>query len=81
MSTRTAINKAVKICGKRGLARDLGLAYQSVNRWAEQNRMPDSEYSGRTKHSLKIEEVTEGEVTVEMLLGWRPNWPAKVKRK
>jgi DNA-binding transcriptional regulator YdaS (Cro superfamily) len=81
MSTRTAINKAVKIRGKRALARDLGLAYQSVNRWADQNRMPDSEYSGRTRHALRIQEVTEGAVTVEMLLGWVPNWPDKVKRK
>lgn len=76
MSTRTAIAKAVKIFGKRGLAKEMGLAYQSVNRWSEQNRLPDSEYSGRTKHAVKIEALTKGKVTVEDLLGYRPNWPA-----
>jgi DNA-binding transcriptional regulator YdaS (Cro superfamily) len=79
MSTRTAMRKAVKICGKRGLARALGLAYQSVNRYAEQNRLPDSEYSGRTLHALAIEKATEGQVTITDLLGWIPNhnkWPA-----
>ena len=75
MTTRTAMKKAVKIVGKRALARELGLAYQSMDRWGEQNRMPDSEYSGRTQHALKIEDATNGEVTVKDLLGWVPNWP------
>jgi hypothetical protein len=79
MTTRTALNKAVKLRGKRGLARDLGLAYQSMSRWSDQNRLPDTDYSGRTQYALKIEEVTSGAVTVEMLLGWRPNWPTRKK--
>lgn len=73
MSTKTALKKAIKITGgKSVLANNLGIAYQSINRWMQENRMPDSEYSCRSNHAEKIEKLTDGKVTVAMVLGHIP---------
>ena len=58
--------------GKIQLSRDLGVSYQSMNRWVEQNEMPCTEYNGKTFYSRHIQHLTKGKVTVTDLLGWVP---------
>lgn len=72
MSTKTAINKAIKQIGLIDLAKKMNMSYQAIKLWRSNNRMPCTEYSGRTTHSMKIEKITNGEVTVEDLLGYVP---------
>ena len=72
MNTKKALDNAINIVGLQPLAEILGCSYQAIRKWQKQNRMPDSEYSGRTTNCLKIQEVTEGEVTVKHLLGEIP---------
>ena len=79
MSTKTALNKAIRLVGLIDLAKGLGISYQSISRWQLINRMPDTEYSCRTNHAIKIEKLTGGEVTVSDLLGHVPTCVA-IKR-
>ncbi len=72
MGTKQAIKKAIKLVGKKGLSEHLGISYQAVDCWAENNRMPDTEYSGRTSYSVLIEDLTEGAVDIKSLLGYVP---------
>lgn len=72
MNTKNALQKAIDIVGLQPLAETLGCSYQAVRKWQKQNRMPDSEYSGRTINCLKIQEATGGAVTVKHLLGEIP---------
>ena len=72
MNTKKALEKAIDIVGLQPLGESLGRSYQAIRLWQKQNRMPDSEYSGRTTYCLKIQEVTQGEVTVKHLLGEIP---------
>ena len=72
MSVKTSLNKVYKLIGKQGIARELGVAYQSVKRWHDQNEMPCTEYNGKTCYSYKIQLLTDGEVTIEDLLGFVP---------
>lgn len=73
MTVRQALNKAFKKVGKTELARQLGIRHQSMNGWHLKNKMPRTEYSGETSHAMKIQIATEGEVTVEDLLGHVPH--------
>jgi hypothetical protein len=72
MSTKTALKKALEILGPVNMAEGLGVSYQAIYGWRDRNRMPDTEYSGRTEHAMGIEAMTNGQVTVEMLLGHMP---------
>jgi hypothetical protein len=72
MSVKTGLNKAHKLLGKVNLAKQLGISYQAIDRWYLQNRMPATEYNGRTQYSKKIQELTEGAVTIEDLCGFVP---------
>ena len=73
MSTKTSLKKAIKIVGsKSGLAKELGISYQSMDRWMLQNAMPCTDFNGETMYSKKIEKLTGGQVTIKDLLGWVP---------
>ena len=72
MSTKTALKKAFKMIGKVKLAEHLGISYQAMDRWLLRNEMPATEFSGKTKYSKKIQEVTNGQVTIEDLCGFVP---------
>ena len=63
-----ALERAIKIVGKVALARKLGVAYQSVDKWIIRG-MPKSEWDGRTTYCKIIEEATDGEITRDMLMG------------
>ena len=65
-----ALGRAIKIVGKVALARKLGVAYQSVDKWIVRG-MPKSEWDGRTTYCKIIEEATDGEITRDMLMGLR----------
>lgn len=73
MSVKTSLNKVYNILGKQGLAKELGIAYQSVKRWHDQNEMPCTEYNGKSCYSYKIQKLTDGKVTIEDLLGFVPH--------
>jgi len=62
-----ALERAIKIVGKVALARKLGVAYQSVDKWIIRG-MPKSEWDGRTTYCKIIEEATDGEITRDMLM-------------
>jgi len=72
MKTSTALKKAIKITGLSPLARGLSVHYQAITGWCDRERMPDTEYSGRSHHAVKIQQMTEGKVTVSMLLNHVP---------
>jgi hypothetical protein len=61
------LERAIKIVGKVSLARKLGVAYQSVDKWIVRG-MPKSEWDGRTTYCKIIEEATDGEITRDMLM-------------
>ena len=63
-----ALERAIKIVGKVALARKLGVAYQSVDKWIIRG-MPKSEWDGRTTYCKIIEEATDGEIIRDMLMG------------
>ena len=54
------------------LADKLGITYQAMRGWHDKNRMPDTEYSGRTHHAVNIQVETDSAVTVTMMLGHVP---------
>lgn len=72
MSVKTALNKAFKIMPKSQIAKRLGISYQSMNQWHDKNKLPRTEWSGETNWAQKIQELTEGKVTVTDLLGSVP---------
>jgi len=72
MGAKAALNKTYKIINKTNLAKELRVSYQSIDSWRAKNKLPDTEYSGKTSYSKKIEEITHGEITVTDLLGWIP---------
>ena len=59
MGTRAALKKAFNIVGKSKLANELGIKYQSMNRWSDQNEMPATEFNGKTKYSKKMPTLLE----------------------
>lgn len=67
-----SLHKAFKIVGKAKLAKGMGIAYQSVDRWLLKNEMPATEFNGKTMYAKKIEAMTDGAVTITDLLGWVP---------
>ena len=71
-NVKKAMGKAIEIVGLAQLAKDLGVTYQAMRRWQDQNRMPDTEFSCRTHHSETVEKSTSGQVTVTDLLGHIP---------
>lgn len=71
-NVKKAVDKAIKLVGLKQLAGELKISYQAMRGWQDKNRMPDTEFSGRTKHSLKIHKLTDGTVSVDMLLGHEP---------
>lgn len=81
MSARTSMKKAIKMIGKIQLSRDLGVSYQSMNRWVSQNEMPCTEYNGKTFYSRQIEHLTKGKVTIADLLGFIPPPQAEAEVK
>ncbi len=72
METKDSLETAVRLIGLQQLANGLGCSYQAIRKWQKLNRMPDSEFSGRTMHSKKIQELTGNKVTIFMLLGCVP---------
>jgi len=72
MSVKTGLNKAYKIIKKTKLAKLIGISYQSMDRWHDNNEMPCSEYNGKTDYSRQIQELTGGKVTIEELCGFVP---------
>jgi len=79
MGTKAALKKTYKLIIKSRLAKQIGVHYQSIDRWLAEDAMPCSEYNGKTDYSRQIEEITQGQVTVEDLLGgWRPPHQKKV---
>jgi len=72
MGARTALKKAYKIMIKSKLAKEIGVSYQSMDRWIEVNKMPYSEYNGETNYATQIERITKGKVTITDLLGFIP---------
>ena len=79
MSVKKSLERAFKIVGKVRLAGLLGISYQGMGRWAEQNEMPCTEYNGKTFYSSHIERLTDGQVTITDLLGFIPPPQAKAK--
>ena len=71
-NVKKAVGKAIKLVGLKQLASDLKISYQAMRGWQDKNRMPDTEFSGRTHHALNIHRLTKGKVSVEMLLGHEP---------
>ncbi len=74
MSAKTALNKTYKIINKSHLAKKLGVSYQSIDMWIERGELPCTEYNNKTRFARTIEKITDGKVTVEDLLGWRPKY-------
>lgn len=72
MSTKTALKKAVNMIGLTPMSHKLDVTYQAINGWIDRNRMPDTEYSGRTQYAVKIQKMTDGKVTVSKILGHVP---------
>lgn len=54
------------------MARELNVSSQAIRGWQDRNRMPDAEYSCRSKHALKIQKMTNNKVTVKQILGHVP---------
>ena len=81
MSTKKALKKAFKIIGKVKLAEELEISYQAFNRWYDYGEMPCTEYNGKTMYSLKIQNLTKGEVTIEDLCGHVPYPQAEALKK
>jgi len=82
MSVKTGLNKAYKIIKKTKLAKLIGISYQSMDRWHDNNEMPCSEFNGKTDYSRQIQDLTDGKVTIEELCGFVPqpqskNWKRK----
>lgn len=75
MTVKTSLEKAIKIIGLKQLAVELGISYQSVRGWMDRNRMPDSEYSCRTRYAEKIQKLTKGKVKQVDILGVKPRCP------
>jgi hypothetical protein len=72
MSTKQAMKKAIKIIGIMNMARGLGISHQRIYQIRDSNKMPRTEFSCESKHSLKIQELTKNKVTVKQLLGHVP---------
>jgi hypothetical protein len=66
------LNEAMRLVGMQRLARELGVTYQSVQKWHRRRRMPRTEWTGETTYSEQIERLTEGKVTKAVLLA---KWP------
>lgn len=81
MSTKTALKKVFKIISKSHLAKELGISYQSINRWYDYSEMPCTEFNGKTMYSKKIQELTDGKVTIEDLCGHVPFPQAEALKK
>ena len=71
-SVKTCLRKLNREFGNRGLARRLGIAYQSINQWHSKNRLPRTEYTGETFYALEIQRMTNGKIKIEDLLGFIP---------
>lgn len=71
-NTKRALTKATKLVGLGELAKKLGVTRQAIYNWQDKNAMPDTEYSGKTTHSLKIQRLTDGQVKVSDLLWFTP---------
>ena len=76
-SVKTNLKKAVKKVGLIELGRRLDITYQCIYGWIDRNRMPSKEFSGESLNAARIEHATEGEVTIENLLGFVPPLQAK----
>lgn len=72
MKTKTALNKAINAVGLTPMGKELGVHYQAITGWRDRDRMPDTEYSGRSHHAVKIQGMCGGKVTVTNLLGHVP---------
>ena len=61
-----------EVGGISNMARTLNVSVQAIRGWQDRNRMPDAEYSCRSKHALKIQAMTKNKVTVKQILGHVP---------
>ncbi len=75
MSNSDPIEDAVSKVGLACLARELKLSHQAIRKWQRARRMPRTEWTGETKYSSLIEQLTGGAVTRAMLLA---PWPELV---
>lgn len=66
--------------GAVALADRLGVVYQSIYSWADRGSMPASEWTGATQYCSEIEQVTEGKVTADQLLSFKPRHVSRGKR-
>lgn len=72
MKTSSPLEEAIRIVGLARLARELNRSYQAIRKWERARRMPRTEWTGETKYSSLIEQLTGGAVTRAMLLA---PWP------
>lgn len=73
LKVKTILNNLFKEHTKTAIAQKLGIKYQALQNWILRNEMPATEYNGKTFYSLDLEELTEGKVKVEDLLGFEPH--------
>ena len=59
--------------GKSKLAAHLGISYQSMDGWSIGNELPATDFNGKTFYAMKIQEITDGKVTIVDLLGFVPH--------
>lgn len=72
MNSRKHIIRAIEIVGLQELAKGAGVSYQAVQKWRKTGRMPHTDASGYSRHAFVIEKMTNGQVTIEQLLGCEP---------
>ncbi|ENW20939.1 helix-turn-helix domain-containing protein [Acinetobacter haemolyticus] len=65
MTLKSHLDKAG---GVKAVAGWLGFTPKAIYKWCEKNELPRTEYTGETKYSEKIEEMSNKQVTKEELL-------------
>lgn len=80
-TSETPLRAAIRIVGLSTMAKRLGVTYQAVRKWEAAGRMPRTEWTGETRYSQAIEELTQGEVRRVALLGsWAPHAPDRQRQ-
>jgi len=51
------------------VASKCGVTHQAVRKW-EKSGLPRSEWTGETQHAKRLAELSDGDLTVDDLLGW-----------
>lgn len=66
--TKSAIERAIDICGMYAIAKKFNLTVPAIIGWRTRKRLPRTEWTGETNYAEGLEELTKGKVTKEMLL-------------